>query len=128
MGDKYKMTNDEFIELAKRNNALLDDEESQKYRKEPTQKNRKFQLRFDWLSGLHFVDTNSFSYKFGQSYDRFVGYVLMAVCLLFLACCFFTLYVILRSAIAGNNWGAFGSLIVGFLVYLAWTHGQTKIF
>jgi hypothetical protein len=52
------MTNEEFLELAKQNNALLSPEETEKCRQETIKLIEQYHLRFDWLGSPYFVDSH----------------------------------------------------------------------
>ena len=50
------MTNEEFIELAKQNNALLTPEEAEKHRQEFAEFLERYQFNWDWMGSFYLTD------------------------------------------------------------------------
>jgi hypothetical protein len=53
------MTNEEFLELARQQNAIMTPEESKQCRRETLEFFERYQLNSDWLGSPYFVDTHN---------------------------------------------------------------------
>jgi hypothetical protein len=60
------MTNEEFLELAKQNNAIRTPEESEKCRQDTAEFFERHKVTSDWLGNFYLVDTHNPIHRFAD--------------------------------------------------------------